>query len=163
MKKRYKIDFKNLIKDMESNYLSKLKNESHHGINRYKHSLRVAKGSYYIARFLHFSEYEETTKAAMLHDFFLDTELEGTKPINRHYLHPRQAAKNASKIYNINSKQKNIIEAHMFPLGFKLPRSKEAVLVSCVDKGVATYELIRFKLGTNITLYFIFLSNLIKM
>jgi len=52
--------------------------------------------------------------------------------------HPIIAFENASQYFDLNEKEENIIKAHMFPFG--LPRSKEAWIVSFVDKYIATFE-----------------------
>ena len=50
----------------------KLKEVSHHGSTRFDHSMRVAYYTYLTAKFFHLDDYQATTKAALLHDFFID-------------------------------------------------------------------------------------------
>ena len=65
-------EFNNLITPIISNSeYQKTKNCVHHGMNRYDHMIRVAYYSYLITKFFHLN-YKDTTKAAVLHDFFLD-------------------------------------------------------------------------------------------
>ncbi len=45
---------------------------------------------------------------------------------------------NAVKFFDLNKKEENIIKGHMFPFGF--PKSKEAWIVSFVDKYIAVFE-----------------------
>ena len=52
----------------------KLKTEVHHGSNRYDHSVRVALKVYKLAKRFHLN-YVSATRAALLHDFFLRSEL----------------------------------------------------------------------------------------
>lgn len=52
--------------------------------------------------------------------------------------HPIVAFNNASKYFDLNSKEENIIKGHMFPFG--VPKSKEAWIVSYVDKYIAVFE-----------------------
>ena len=51
------------------------------------------------------------------------------------------ASLNAQKFYNINDKEKMIIESHMWPLTFrKFPRTMEAKIICLVDKGCSIAE-----------------------
>ena len=59
----------NIINDI--NYIN-LNKEDHHGINRYDHSLRVARKTYKICKKFKLN-YVSATRAALLHDFFLTT------------------------------------------------------------------------------------------
>ncbi len=121
----------------------KLKHEKHHGISRYEHSIRVGKRTYIIAKRMGL-DYKSATKAALLHDFFTsnDSNYHGVKIL---YNHPLIACKNASKIIELSNKETNIIKSHMFPLSKSFPKSKEAWIVSLVDKRIATYEFIKYK------------------
>lgn len=142
--------------------IEKLKSERHHGITRYDHSLRVAKGSYKISKILRFKDIKGVTEAAFLHDFYFDNQLEGYTSKERLSVHPMIALANAAQAYELNNVQRNIIEAHMYPLAGVKPNCKESLCVSLVDKTVATYEMIRYKLSNNIGVYVIFLFNFFK-
>ncbi|HCX63311.1 MAG TPA: phosphohydrolase, partial [Clostridiales bacterium] len=52
--------------------------------------------------------------------------------------HPIIAFDNAIKYFDLNDKEENIIKGHMFPFG--VPKSKEAWIVSFVDKYIAVFE-----------------------
>ena len=54
--------------------------------------------------------------------------------------HPRQAVINAEKITKLSDKEKNIIESHMYPVGGKLPRHIESVVVDMIDDYVSVKE-----------------------
>jgi len=43
-----------------------------------------------------------------------------------------------TEYFNLNKKEENIIKGHMFPFG--IPKSKEAWIVSFVDKYIAVFE-----------------------
>ena len=75
-------EFNSLIQPIvEIEEFQKTKNIKHHGLTRYDHSRRVAYFSYLVTKFLRL-DYKETTKAAMLHDFFT-TEVENEKTCRR--------------------------------------------------------------------------------
>ena len=55
--------------------------------------------------------------------------------------HPKIASTNAKKHFNLNKKEINIIESHMFPLVVKIkPKYKESYVVAFADKLVWGYE-----------------------
>ena len=56
------------------------------------------------------------------------------------FTHPKFACRNASSMFKLNNKEKDIIISHMFPVNYRIPKYAESWLVSFVDKGVATYE-----------------------
>ncbi len=115
-----------------------LKDFKHHGHSRYDHSLRVAYYTYKVTKALHLN-YEQSTEAALLHDFFLDEVIE-EKSINRMRHHPKYAAINAAKYFNIDNKQQNMIRTHMFPVTLTPPTYLEGWILDFVDDGVAIYE-----------------------
>lgn len=163
MKKSNKKEFDNIINDiLNNNKFKELDNELHHGISRAGHSLRVAKGTYVISKKLHLN-YESATRAALMHDFYTNEDLEKVSSVKALAQHPSKALENASKYYNITSLEANIIEAHMFPFGHKLPKHAESWVVTCVDKMVALYEMYRFKLSLKLGVYLIFAFNMLTI
>lgn len=67
-------EFNRLISPIVQNEeYQKTKFCTHHGLNRYDHMVRVAYYSYKITKVLHLN-YKETTKGAILHDFFFNEE-----------------------------------------------------------------------------------------
>ena len=57
------------------------------------------------------------------------------------FTHPRTALENACKYFNLNEIEKDIIEKHMWPLTLrKVPKYKESVVVTMVDKYCSTKE-----------------------
>ena len=139
-----------------------LKKELHHGISRYEHSLRVAKVTYYLTKKFHL-DYERATRAALLHDFYLDQETRGYSSKKTLKVHPEIALMNAKKYFDIDSKQANIIEVHMFPISSIFPKCKESWIVSFVDKMVATHEMYRYKATLTMGILVIFLFNVISI
>ena len=143
--KKNKLSFNEILNEVSNkDKFNELKFESHHGITRYIHVMRVSKYTYRLSRILHF-DYKSATRAALLHDYFTETDFKCTKGIKKGIYHPTIALTNACQDFKLNKKEKNAIEAHMFPLGKKLPKYKESWLISIVDKLVATYEYLNFK------------------
>ena len=136
-------DYLNLIEDILYNKeFKKIENSSHHGLsNRLEHSLRVSYYSYKISKIL-LLNYKEVARAGLLHDFFITEELKGKERAISAFVHPKKALQNSVNNFNLSEKEKNIIEAHMFPLvPTKVPKYFESWVVSAIDKVVAVYEL----------------------
>lgn len=115
----------------------------HHDESVYDHSLKVAYRAYEIA-YSHDLDWVSTIRGALLHDFFLYKFKKTfsfrliTDSIKHAISHPIIALENAKKYFDLNEKEENIIKGHMFPFG--LPKSKEAWIVSYVDKYIASFE-----------------------
>ena len=156
--------FEQYTKDITDNsHFNKLKNELHHGISRYEHSMRVARWTYRVCNTFKFDNTKEVTRAALLHDFYINDDLQANGGPKALVEHPRIALRNSKKYFDINSVQEDIIVHHMFPCNLNIPESKEAFLVSLVDKGVSTFEMLRFKAPLYATIYLLFLFELIKI
>lgn len=134
--------------------------QNHHGITRYEHSINVAKKTYHLTKKLNL-DYVSATRAALLHDFFTDLDLNDIKSLKKGALHPKIASLNAQRHFNLNEKEINAIETHMFPLGLKYPSSIEGLIVNVADTGVAIYECSRFKLNAVVTIWLLFIFNII--
>ncbi len=158
-----KEEFERIIKDIDTNEnFRELDNEMHHGISRYGHAYRVAKGVYSITKNLGF-RYEEATRAALLHDFYFDYQLEENGPVKNLVEHQNMALLNADKYYDLTDRQKNMIESHMFPMCKVLPKYKESICLTIVDKAVAIYEQNRYKVGMKLGVYLLFVFNMITL
>ena len=146
---------------LEHKEFIKTKNIVHHGDTRYNHSLKVAYLSYKISKGLK-CDVLSATRAATLHDFFLERDdrniaTEAKMIVN----HPSIAKRNAINYFGVSEKEQNIIESHMFPFSTVAPKSKEAWIVSFADKIVSIVE------GTSnaksqITLWILLLTNFLK-
>ncbi len=164
MTKHRKEKFDSIIQDITNNKeFNKLHNELHHGINRYDHSMRVAKWTYNICDILNMKNTNDTTRAALLHDFFTNKELKNENSIQRLGSHPNQALKNSLKYYDLNNIQQDIIASHMFPCTLTIPKYKESWLVSLVDKTVSTYEVLRYKTSLYMGIYLLFIFEIIRL
>lgn len=132
-----------------------LQNDFHHGTTKYNHLIKVSKLSFVISKVLKL-KIEETTKAALLHDFFYGERT--LKEENSYLKHPHTAALNARYYFNTNDLETSIIETHMyhhvllkkiFPFVNKTesinvtqgkPKTKEAWVVSISDLLVSILE-----------------------
>lgn len=123
---------------------NKISLETHHGMPRMDHSMKVAKHVYNISKKLHL-DYESATRAAILHDFFTNDELCGIKGFSELVVHPSIALANAKGEFNLNEIETNAIETHMFPASLKFPKYKESWVLSLVDKTISTVELFQHK------------------
>ncbi len=141
------VKFDIIAKDIiEKEKFKSLNFEPHHGITRYEHVMRVAKGTYRISTILHI-DYISATRGALLHDYFNNDDYQNTKGLKKGSLHPVIALNNARREYNLNDKEENIIISHMYPLGKNKPNCMESWIVSLVDKNVAIYECAKSKLS----------------
>lgn len=137
-------EYLDIIKEyINDEKFQKMKDEKHHGISRFEHSIRVAKQTYLISK-KRGLDYKKATRAAILHDYFINSDIT-TRMLKYAYEHPLRAYQNASKICQLSDKEINIIKSHMFPLSKEFPKSKEAWVVTFADKKVAIYECIKFK------------------
>lgn len=114
-----------------------------------EHSFYVAVLCLRIATLLHLSlERKMLVRCALLHDIGLI----GYRKVPRqdmggHFLaffHPANSVwRLESEGHFLSDKERNIIEAHMFPLSFILPKSREAWVLTLADKLVALKDPFR--------------------
>lgn len=164
MKCKTNDEFNSLVKDIKKNeHFNKLNDELHHGINRYEHSMRVARWTYKICKFLKMNNKNKVTRAALLHDFYIDTDLISETGHEKLGEHPNIALQNSIKYFELDNIQKDIIKTHMFPCNLNIPKYKESWLVSGIDKAVSTYEILRFKSSLYVGIYLLFLFEIIRL
>ena len=147
---------------IESPKYQTLKNDYHHGLNRYIHISHVAKYTYYVSKILRL-DYISATRGAMLHDYFNEEEYLDKEWLDKPRIHPFLALNNAKKIFDLNILEENIIISHMYPIGKIKPNYIESWVVTLADKGVATYEYINYKFKDKLALYIIFSINFLSM
>ena len=136
---------------LKNRKFQKIARESHHGITRMEHSMRVAKYVYKITKKLNL-DYVSATRAAILHDFFTNEEFGNNHGLIQGVVHPHIALQNAKGEFALNAIEENAIETHMFPLNMKLPKYKESWVLTGTDKVVAIYEYLSYKFSyTNLT------------
>ena len=151
------VEFNNIVSDILKNKeFIDLKYEIHHGISRLDHSLNVARLTYKMCKRLHVKNYEEITRAALLHDFFRTEDVPEKCFLN----HPLKAVENSKKNFEISDFQENIIAAHMFPVTKTIPKHVGSWIVSGADKAVAIYECTKYKVPLTIGAAFLFCMNI---
>lgn len=77
----------------------------------------------------------------MLHDLFLyDWREKGNRSGFHAFTHGKTAYENASKIFELNKIEKDMIIKHMWPVTISFPRYLETLILTFVDKYCATRE-----------------------
>lgn len=136
-------DFNNIICDIKYNeIILQMKNyRQHYNTSCYEHCLYVAYYTYLICKKFNL-DYISATRAAMVHDLFLYDwryRLDGRKGLHA-FTHPHTALENASKIFELNDIEKDVIEKHMWPVTLAFPKYKESLVVTLTDKYSAIRE-----------------------
>lgn len=141
-------EYYNCIKDLiETEVVQKMDKYIQHGnTSTLDHSISVSYLAYRIAKKFDL-DYISVARAGLLHDFYLydwhDIPKEKNLLKKHGFVHPLKAYENASKYFNLNDVEKDIIIKHMWPLTLRsIPKYKESTLVSCVDKIVSSKETV---------------------
>jgi len=153
---------------MKNEEFKKIENIKHHNTTRLNHSIKVSYYSYKIAKSLRL-DYEDVARGGLLHDFYTDEICECHKVKDKIKLfstkHPKDAVNNATTYFNLSEKEINIIETHMFPVDYRIPKYAESWIVSLVDKILSFGEVSKkfgYKLTYVFNLYLLFILNIIK-
>jgi len=139
-------EYKECIRDLIQHEMVKsMKNFIQHGdINCLEHSLYVSYISFLISRRLRL-DYCSAARGGLLHDFFLyDWHTEKSHKGLHGFIHPHIALQNANKYFNLNTREKDIVLKHMWPLTIRLPRYRETFVVLLADKYCAFIEIVKF-------------------
>lgn len=114
----------------------------HPGVNCFEHSIFVSYVAFRLARRWGLNE-RSCARCGLLHDLYLYRwNDQSAHPGLQCFDHPVFALRNASALTPLTAKERNIILAHMWPLAFSLPRSREAWVVTLADKLCATAEVL---------------------
>jgi uncharacterized protein len=115
----------------------------HSDISCFEHCINVSYNSYLICMRLGL-DYRAAARGGLVHDLFLyDWHCSKPEKGLHGLAHPLIALENANKHFDLNDKEKDIIEKHMWPLTLKLPKYKESLIVCLVDKYCAFMEFIK--------------------
>ena len=139
------VEFYKLVEDLITNdTIQQMKlYRQHYDTSTYKHCFNVSFISYKICKKLKL-DYKSAARAGMLHDLFLYDWRNSKKELNLEkmhaFIHPEIALKNASNLFDLNNKEKDIIIKHMWPLTIKLPKYIESYIITFVDKYSALQE-----------------------
>lgn len=141
----YRAQVQHIFADEE--FLSLNQFVHHYWTNRLMHSISVSYLAWKIARKLGCDE-KTAARAGLLHDF-CPYDFKKKTPTGEHQLffHPKEAAKNSMKKFEISEKEFDAILTHMFPLG-PIPKHREAWIIVLADKICATMEFFRIKWKT---------------
>lgn len=110
----------------------------HYDSSCYEHCVEVAYWSFLFCK-KHNLDYVSAARACILHDLFLYDWRHSRKKLNldgwHAFVHPKIALQNASNIFALNAKEKDIIVKHMWPVTFfHFPKYKESYLITITDK-----------------------------
>ncbi len=128
----------------DNEHLHDMKNYiQHRDLNCLEHSVFVSYKSYQICKKLRCDE-AAAARGALLHDFFLYDWHEERRSEKLHgFAHPEIALENAESHFELTEIEKDIILKHMWPLTLnKIPKYKESLVVSLIDKYCTAVELI---------------------
>ena len=115
----------------------------HSDIDCLHHCLRVSYYNFKVCKKLGLDA-KSAARAGLLHDFFLyDWHYRKVKLDNtlHGFSHPYTALYNAQHYFDINDKERDIIEKHMFPLTPRFPKYKETFVIILTDKFISTGEV----------------------
>lgn len=83
-------------------------------------------------------------RGSLLHDYFLYDWHDPHPEVGLHgFTHAKTAMENASRDFELNEIEKDMIARHMFPLNLKPPKYRESILLCVADKLAATCETFR--------------------
>ena len=136
------IEFQNIIHELITNdTVLQMKNyRQHYETSCFEHCYMASYYCYRICKKYHL-DYISATRAAMLHDLFLyDWRIKGDRKGLHAFTHGKLACENASKLFDLNDKEKDIIIKHMWPVTPALPKSIEGFTLTFVDKYCALSE-----------------------
>ena len=138
-------EFYTLVQDLISNEtVQKMKEfRQHYDTSTYQHCFYVAYISYKICKKLGL-DYKAAARAGILHDLFLYDWRNSHKRLNMKgfhaFVHPKIALENASKLFTLTDKEKDIIVKHMWPITLAIPKYPESFVITFVDKYSALQE-----------------------
>ena len=129
-------EFLDIIKDIiENDEVKKMKNYRQHAdTSCYEHCYNASYYCYLLSKKFNL-DYKSCARAAMLHDFYLyDWRVKDKSHKWHAFTHPRKALDKSLSIFALNETEKDIIINHMWPVTIKLLRTKEALVLTLVDK-----------------------------
>ena len=137
-------EFKNIISDLiQNDTVQKMKlYRQHYDTDCFEHCYMVAYYCYKLCKKFNL-DYISATRAAMVHDLFLyDWHIKGDRKGFHAFTHGDCACKNASALFDLSDKEKDIIKKHMWPVTLIPPKSIEGFILTLVDKESATEEIL---------------------
>lgn len=136
-------EFQKIIEPLIANEtVQQMKNyKQHYNTTCFEHCYLASYYCYLICKKYNL-DYKSAARAAMLHDLFLyDWRKKQPDRKGLHaFTHGKTACENACKLFDLNDKEKDIIIKHMWPVTLSLPKSREAFILTFVDKYCAISE-----------------------
>jgi len=116
----------------------------HGSVTSLDHSLSVSYYSFIVCKLLHL-DYCSAARGGLLHDLFLYDWHKSKVFAGMHtFSHPHKALENASRHFDLNKVERDIIVKHMWPVTIIPPKYKESFIVSCMDKYCAILEVAKY-------------------
>ena len=136
-------EFQDIIHPLiENDTVNQMKNfKQHYETTCFEHCYVVSYYCYLICKKYNL-DYKSAARAAMLHDLFLyDWRVRQPNRKGLHaFTHGKLACENASKLFSLSQKEKDMIITHMWPVTLQFPTSIEGLILTFVDKYCATSE-----------------------
>ena len=135
---------------LENEDYQKNKEYIQHGkVSIYEHSIMVTCIALQMAENKENVNIQSLCRSGLLHDYFkydwhIYARKNGLHKLHGFY-HPRYAAQNAKKDFNITELEMDIIKSHMWPLGLDFPKHKEAWILLLADKKCALIETLTMR------------------
>lgn len=136
-------EFESIVNDIINNKtVLEMKNyKQHFHTDCFTHCYNVSYNCYKIAKRFNL-DYVSIARAGMLHDLFLyDWRVKSDRKGLHAFTHGKCACNNASELFSLNNKEKDMIIKHMWPLTIVPPKSVEGFILTIVDKYCATEEI----------------------
>lgn len=136
------IEFQNIVNDLiENKTVQEMKNyRQHFSTSCFEHCYAASYYCYRICKLLKL-DYKSAARGAMLHDLFLyDWREKGNRSGFHAFTHGKTAYENASKLFDLNKIEKDMIIKHMWPVTISFPRYLETLILTFVDKYCAIQE-----------------------
>ena len=136
-------EFLKIIEELVKNdTVLQMKNyRQHYETTCFDHCLTVSYYCYLICKKYNL-DYKSAARAGMLHDLFLyDWRVPNPDRKGLHaFTHGKTACENASRQFDLNDKEKDMIIKHMWPITIYLPNSIEGIILTFIDKYAALSE-----------------------
>lgn len=154
-------DYYECVKDLLNDcHIRQLDNIIHHCCtSRFQHSLNVSYYNFRLCRFLRLDA-KSAARAGLFHDLFFFDHRECDEYSQPHkagqifgkrlmslFRHPSEALCNACELYSVNPTEADMIVNHMWPLTFRMPRRRETLVITLVDKFCAVAEVMTHAAG----------------
>ena len=126
---------------LDSDAVQRLKQFTHHKTGtRFEHCLYVSYRSYRMAKWLGLDA-RAAARGGLLHDLFFYDWRDKEPGRGWHVTaHPRRALIEATRLFDLTDKEKDIIVKHMWPMSPWMPKYAESFIVSIMDKYCAMME-----------------------